>query len=156
MKKILIYLFIMLFVTESVYAMNADTFKNILKSAGQDDVNFFYKGKEVGRISKDKFDAVIKSADFYDKLTKAEVAGKVTVILKDSPFTIKAGETFKSTMDITWTDTDGTVLKKITVDFILQTDKGNQVFLVYREMAVYLFPASVLVIIILILILTLK
>ena len=76
MKKILICLLAILFLTESVFALNTDTFKDMLKSAGQDDVNFFYHGKEIGRISKQKFETVMKTEDFYNKLTKAETNGK--------------------------------------------------------------------------------
>lgn len=156
MKKLLICLFIILFVTESLYALNTDGFSTIMKTAGKDDVSFNYKGQEIGRMSKAQLEAMINASEFYQKMTAIEKKGKVYAILKDNPWDIKVGSTFKSSMDIVWEDSDGTILKRITVDVQLMVDKKNQAFLIYQDVAVYLFPAAILVIIILILILTVK
>jgi hypothetical protein len=156
MKKILICLFIMMFITESVYCLNVDGFKDIVKAIGKDDISVIYQGKEVGRFSKEQFTTLIKSSDFYEKMTIAEKNNKVNVILKDNPWKVKLGDTFKSSMDIIWIAEDGTTLKTMTVDISLQTDKRGQAFLIYQDLCVFLFPGAVLVIILLILLLTIK
>jgi hypothetical protein len=156
MKKLLICLFTILFLTESVWALNADNFINIMKDMGKDDVSILYQGKEIARYSKQQFIESIKAQDFYSQLTKAEKLGKINVVLKDNPWTIVAGNTFTSSMDIIWIGEDGKELKKITVSITIQTDKQNQIFLVYKNLCIYLFPASVFIIIILIILLSVK
>lgn len=156
MKRILIILFCILFTVESVWAMNSTEFAAVTKNMGKDFVSITYKGEELNRMSKAQFEALIKSAEFYDKMIDAEKNKKVSCVLKDDPWSIKVGTTFKSSMDIIWWNQDGTILKKVTVDIQLGIDKKGQAFLIYSELTIYLFPAVLLVAIVLALILIFK
>ena len=167
MKKILIYLFCFLFVsqsifTQSIYAQQWDMHPEVFMSAVQgikdskNDVIITYQGTELSRMTMADFQTMLKSTDFLDKLTQAEKNARVYIILADNPWKVTLGKKFESTMKIIWKDENNKILKTISVDMTLQTDPEGRAFLLYKDVSCVLFPVMSVVVLVLIVILLVR
>lgn len=126
----------------------------------ENDLNYLYfqhDGQVVGKVLMKDFQAMVLGAKEYLEILDAEANGRVKIELKDNPWSVTTGDTFKTDVKITWQTKDGQTTKEMIIGISMKTkiEPYSNMVVLYRDVASWGFPFSVVLNIILIIALSL-
>ena len=135
---------------------NKPIVKPILSTTIDDsnNIQFFYKGKLVGEMTKDEFTAVVKGSENYNRELQAEISDpkRIRVTFLKKPWVIKKTEgIYKTQIRIDWYTKDNIVFKSLTIELDLTIDRVNSYprwRTMYRDIAEIGLPSALVVLLI--------
>lgn len=89
------------------------------------EIDIFYKDQYVSSMSLTNYKILIDKADSKTKEQIAEEKGKVQIVLKDSPWDLGIGKSYKTSAQIIWTDENGKILKEIRMNIQITRETNN-------------------------------
>ncbi len=125
-----------------------------------DQIEFFFKGKKVGEMTKEELQATIKAGGAYNKEIEAEISDprRLEVIFLKKPWIIKKTKNkYRANILINWYEIINNkkeVFKSLNLTLDLILDKSNQMSkwrIMYRNISEVGFPISTGLVILIIL-----
>lgn len=144
MNKILFILFFILIIKGC----------DVLYAKEDNNIYIYQNKKVVGYFTKEEFASLVNNSDLYVSEIEAEKENRVEIKVLDSPYKIEKENKYKARFSITWKDSKGKVLKKITLDSIItiNEDASNPYpawRVLYRNISEYSTPVLIILCVIL-------
>jgi len=128
-----------------------DKKRNLTNISTSNLITFYYRGKNVGNMTKEEFKVILQASENYHKEIGAEVASpnRLEVIFLKKPWIIKKDKgMYKTSILINWFEFKNrkkSIFKSLTLELKMKLDDNNSYpkwRTIYRNISEYGFPIS--------------